>query len=396
MQHHGISRWISLKSDELPSPESTQVTPAVIEMVSEVEVVADDVELMEGDGALAFSPSTSLARRGAVEALTVALTRSLDRSNEAIGMQIQELEAIGEMLDVEIDCEEKRLAELKELIQKIGSVMKEKGNTIEKETELLNKIQEIKAQTIERVIQEKLDDAATSKAELISIEMVLCETMESCKGQIEAEAEVVAARLESTKSARATLPDSSDIVAVRAYGFQELVDLQDAVLKTQKAVALSEQQVGVLRAKIKTAMTQRNALLGAQSTKQLEEAAAVEAAAKREKDKVVAEGLAAREKAMRAAKAASAAPRSAAAAPKSTPAFGRTSSAARTAEPNEVELAQAGAAKAGSALFGIGSALAKAAKGEGGVGETLRAVASDVGESVTSLGKAGVKLIDRK
>lgn len=394
MQHQRIARWVPLKSDELPGPESTQVTPAVVEMVS--EVVADDVELMEGDGALAFSPSTSLARRGAVEALTVALTRSLDRSNEAIGMQIQELEAIGEMLDVEIDCEEKRLAELKELIQKLGSVMKEKGKTIEKETDLLNKIQEIKAQTIERVIQEKLDDAATSKAELISIEMVLCETMEGCKGQIEAEAEVVAARLESTKSARATLPDSSDIVAVRAYGFQELVDLQDAVLKTQKAVALSEQQVGVLRAKIKTAMTQRNALLGAQSTQQLEEAAAVEAAAKREKDKVVAEGLAAREKAMSAAKAASAAPRSVAAAPKSTPAFGRTSSAARTAEPNEVELAQAGAAKAGSALFGIGSALAKVAKGEGGVGETLRAAALDVGESVTSLGKAGVKLIDRK
>jgi len=74
-----------------------------------------------------------------------------------------------------------------------------------------------------------------------------------------------------------------------------LVDLQDMMLKAQRAVQDSEEMIGGLRKKITTAMRQRNVLLSCQSRAQLEEEAAVAAAAKTAQEEARAQAQARKE-----------------------------------------------------------------------------------------------------
>jgi hypothetical protein len=161
-----------------PGEDSATVTPDEAALVT----MSDERASI---GGMLSTRTTSLARRGAIEALSAALTRSLERSDEATGFLAEELATVATMLDTEIVSEEEKLAGVTALVAKISDVISGKANVVQRETLLLTKIQEIKAQTLEAVIVRRLEQAAEAKAELISIEMVLSETMEACKTQLE-------------------------------------------------------------------------------------------------------------------------------------------------------------------------------------------------------------------
>ena len=151
---------------------------------AETPLAADQVDPKK-TSVLMLGSTTSLARRTAVEALSNALLRSLDRTSEATAMIGEELVSVGEILDTEIQGEEERLAGVEKLVGMLKGVVKGKAEVVQRETELLNKMQGLKQKVIEHVITERLDEAANAKAELISIEMVLSETMVACKIQLE-------------------------------------------------------------------------------------------------------------------------------------------------------------------------------------------------------------------
>jgi len=186
--------------------------------LAEVETAVESLAGFAGGGLLA--PSTSLARRQSVEALSTALLRSLDRSSEASGMLSEELTTIAGVLEKEASEEEGRLASLGELVARLGQVIDEKATVVKRETVLLTKLQDLKQETLERVISDRLGEAAVAKAELISIEMVLSETMVACKAQLEVEIMMASERLERMQAAQKNLPAASDKEGVRKYGFQ--------------------------------------------------------------------------------------------------------------------------------------------------------------------------------
>ena len=345
----------------------------------------DLVEAVQPTGSALTSRTTSLARRGAVEALSAALSRSIDRSNEASGLLGEELETVAAMLDREVADEASRLRDLREIVSKLEAVVAGKAELVQKETVLLTKIQELKSQTVEAVIVRRLDQAAVAKAELISIEMVLSETMVASRAQLEAELPASEGRLSRMEAARAGLPAAGDLAAVRAYGFSAIVELQDFILQSQRATAASEEQVARLRKKIASAMEERNLLLGLQSQAKLDEEAALAEAARVARAEKAA---AAQRRAGEAATQQAVARAQAAATP---PPGGRPRS-----RKNEVELAQTGALRAGSALVGVGRALFKTVAGEEGVGDTLRAAAGDVKAAAEAFGSSGRILLDKK
>ena len=170
------------------------------------------------------------------------------------------------------------------------------------------------------------------------------------------------ARIGRLKQAREGLPrDASDSGSVRAFGYQGIIDLQDNLLKSQASSQQSEDQVALLQRKINAAMKQRNALLGAQSSRVLEQ---------EEKEAAVAAENAAATRVSR--------------------------SSSRSEEPNEVELFQQGAAKAGGALAGLGKALVKTVLGEEGVGDALRAAGEDATAAAGSVSSAGHSFLEKK
>lgn len=108
-------------------------------------------------------------------------------------------------------------------------------------------------------------------------------------------------------------------------------------------------------------MKQRNALLGAQSSRVLEQEE----------------------------KQAAAAAENAAATRASRPSSG-------SEEQNEVELFQQGAAKAGGALAGLGKAFVKTVLGEEGVGDALRAAGEDATAAAGCVNSAGYSFLEKK
>ena len=95
---------------------------------------ADLVATATGAGGGLALTSTSIARRSAVEALSAALDRSLDRSTEASGLLGDELEAVRAMLQAEAVSEEERLGGLTELIGKLEAVIDGKAAVVKRET----------------------------------------------------------------------------------------------------------------------------------------------------------------------------------------------------------------------------------------------------------------------
>ena len=261
--------------------EAEGVLAAETERVSAEREASEEEEDDDEEKAPIVAAQSSALRRAAVEALTGALTRSLDRSAEAAGLLREELAALRELLSCETKAEEARLGDIEALIVQLGMVIDGKAEIVVRETALLTNIQELKAQTVERVIRDSFDEAAAAKAELISIEMVLSETMVTVKAQLEIERDLAAERLERMQRTASGLPGPGDDmeIAVRQYGFVEIVDLQDMMLRMQQAVAKSDAEVEALKKKVATAMEQRNVLLGLQSKEQLEAAAAASAAA---------------------------------------------------------------------------------------------------------------------
>ena len=259
--------------------EAEGVLAAETERVSAEREASEEEEDDDEEKAPIVAAQSSALRRAAVEALTGALTRSLDRSAEAAGLLREELAALRELLSCETKAEEARLGDIEALIVQLGMVIDGKAEIVVRETALLTNIQELKAQTVERVIRDSFDEAAAAKAELISIEMVLSETMVTVKAQLEIERDLAAERLERMQRTASGLPGPGDDmeIAVRQYGFVEIVDLQDMMLRMQQAVAKSDAEVEALKKKVATAMEQRNVLLGLQSKEQLEAAAAASA-----------------------------------------------------------------------------------------------------------------------
>lgn len=251
----------------------TLVAAAESIIASSTEGAASSSEGEEGSSPPPVLAQSSAVRRTAREALTGALTRSLDRQKEANSLMRDGLAALRELLIAEIAAEEERLQSIEQLVNQLGTVVDGKAEIVERETAVLKSIQDLKAQTTEKVIRDRFEEAAAAKAELISIERVLSETMVSVKAQLESECGVAADRLKAVRSARAALPDpdDDDDEAVRRYGFGEIVDLQDSMLRMQQAVAESESEVSGLKQKIAAAMTQRNVLLGLQSKGQIED-----------------------------------------------------------------------------------------------------------------------------
>mmetsp|Transcript_78890 Transcript_78890/g.154271 ORF Transcript_78890/g.154271 Transcript_78890/m.154271 type:complete len:411 (+) Transcript_78890:132-1364(+) len=355
---------------------------------TELAEAVDQLDPKKTSG-LMLGSSSSLARRTAVEALSNALLRSLDRTSEATAMIGDELVSVGVILDNEVEGEVERLASVEKLVSMLQGVIEGKDEIVQRETILLTKIQELKQQVVEKIITERLDEAAVAKAELISIELVLSETMVACKTQLEAELAEAQSRMATLRGARADLPrDAADTDAVRAYGYQGIIDLQDILVKTQRSSKESADQVATLQRKIKAAMQQRNVLLGAQSKQQLEqeeavqqEAARVLAAAKKASEEAAAVAAAAAAASQKVGTAAGAASRT-------------TSSISNGGNGmNEVELIQQSAAKTGAALAGLGKALFKTAKGEEGVGDILRASKEDVSAAARSITSAGSKIL---
>jgi len=165
-------------SSPLPDEGESAVTPDEAALAS----MSDERATI---GSMLSTRTSSLARRDAVEALSNALTRSLERSGEVTGLLADELTAVAQMLENEIVSEEEKLASLRSLIGKMADVVKGKAGTVERERELLTKIEDIKAQTLEAVIKSRLEQAVVAKAELISIETELSQTIEACKAQLE-------------------------------------------------------------------------------------------------------------------------------------------------------------------------------------------------------------------
>ena len=167
--------------------EAEGVLAAETERVSAEREASEEEEDDDEEKAPIVAAQSSALRRAAVEALTGALTRSLDRSAEAAGLLREELAALRELLSCETKAEEARLGDIEALIVQLGMVIDGKAEIVVRETALLTNIQELKAQTVERVIRDSFDEAAAAKAELISIEMVLSETMVTVKAQLEIE-----------------------------------------------------------------------------------------------------------------------------------------------------------------------------------------------------------------
>ena len=82
---------------------------------------------------------------------------------------------------------------------------------------------------------------------------------------------------------------SNNLAAVRQYGFTEIVDLQDTMLRLQKAIGESNVEVEALKRQVSSAMQQRNVLLGLQSKAQLDDAAAAKEAQAEEARRAAAE-----------------------------------------------------------------------------------------------------------
>lgn len=175
------SASVSELSSSLPDEGESAVTPDEAALAS----MSDERATI---GSMLSTRTSSLVRRDAVEALSTALTRSLERSGEVTGLLADELTAVAEMLENEIVSEAEKLTSLKSLIGKMADVIKGKAGNVERERELLTKIEDIKAQTFEGVIKSRLEQAVEVKAELISIETDLSRTIEACKLQLEVSA----------------------------------------------------------------------------------------------------------------------------------------------------------------------------------------------------------------
>lgn len=183
---------------------------------------------------------------------------------ETTGIMATELATVRDMMDQEIEVEVARNRELVALLAKLAQVVEGKTEIVSRETELLTQIQDLKGQTVEAVIQKKFEEAASAKASLISIELMLIETMNECSDQLKEELTVMEERIEVMQSARSLMPEADDIEGVRSYKFSDIASLQALLLKTESAVAESESKVSKLRGKITTAMDQRSMLLGSE------------------------------------------------------------------------------------------------------------------------------------
>ena len=175
----------------------------------------------------------SAARRAAVNATT--LTRSLDTRRRACCPRSSPR---CRRCSRRRCKEEERLEGIDTLVAQLGAVVDGKGEIVARETKLLRDIQALKEQTLEKVIRDRFDEAAAAKAELISIEMVLSETMVAVRDQLEKEKGVAAERIESMRGVLGGLPggdggeggvgaegaddeSSNNLAAVRQYGFTE-------------------------------------------------------------------------------------------------------------------------------------------------------------------------------
>jgi hypothetical protein len=375
-------------------PLRTAVRPSQLRSSSgeDAAIVAADKELaiVVTGGLTPFQSTTSLARRGAVEALTAALTRLLDRSTEATGMMSSELETIAQMLDLELAADKARMDSVEQLIKKLVEVVNSKAIFIRDETILLTKIQEIKQSSKERVIQARMEEAANAKAELISIEMVLSETMEVAKEQLMIELKVVADRISRVNFVRAGLPLMGDVGAVRAYGYQELVDLQDTVAKAQAAIKETDVKVMSLRQRIATSLDQRSALLGTQTAAALQAEMQAGEEARKVAAKREAQATAEGDGRTKFGSVRSSAP---------APATKLVTKPAGVAQSigglNEVQLFQRGAASAGIAFMSLGKALVKTVSGEEGVGDALRATGNSATAAANDLRAAADKISEK-
>jgi hypothetical protein len=195
----GVQSWsptVGLRRQQLSTLRSTSASEPSSALRDEGEstVTPDEAALANISeepatiGSMLSTRTTSLARRDAVEALSTALTRSIERSGEVTGLLAEELTSVAKLLENEIISEEEKLASLRSLIGKMTDVVKGKAGIIEREKELLTKIEDIKAQTLEAVIKSRLEQAVEAKAELITIETELSETIEACKAQLEVRA----------------------------------------------------------------------------------------------------------------------------------------------------------------------------------------------------------------
>ena len=173
---------------------------------------------------------------------------------------------------------------------------------------------------------------------------------------------------------------SADVTAVRAYGFSELVTLQDLLIQTQRSAEASELEVAALREKIASAMAQRNKLLDMPPQPQVkQEPAAV--AAKTSSTRAVPGGS----------------PTQAGAeTPRANTGVVSAAESRSSTESNEVELTQRGVLKAGSALLGIAKAVVKTVSNEEGVGSTLRVAIEDAKGASSAFGDARKKLFNKQ
>lgn len=204
--------------------------------------------------------STALARRVALDGLTSALTRTLDRSTKATGMLSEEIEMIRSLLEVEVATENRREGEIKRLRSKLEAVIEEKEATIIKEKETLQGLQKIAGEIIEAPIRKNVEDAINTKADLVSIEAMLMEVMIECKVELD---DVMAACIERRDTFKNTLSSMiSEDSASSLDEWENIANLQEFFLKMNTAVSEGVSKMNELRSKISTAMEQRNVLLG--------------------------------------------------------------------------------------------------------------------------------------
>jgi hypothetical protein len=194
-------------------------------------------------------------------------------------------------------------------------------------------------------------------------------------------------RLASMKKAKDELPASSgasaDAMAVRAYGFSELVTLQDLLVQTQRSAAASQKEVASLREKIATAMAQRNKVLGVALQKEVSQAAAAASVGPGTSSSVGAAPVSGQSQAGVETR------------PVNTGAASAAESKS-SAENNEVELTQRGVVKAGSALLGVAKAFVKTVSNEEGVGSTLRVAIEDAKGASSAFTDARKKLLNKE
>lgn len=277
-------RWgdtLSKSSPELSFPQN-QLLQRVYRFHAEVEGVAfEEVTAEEVTAAIVITPSspnelllpkmstdadveknTALARRVALEGLTSALTRTLDRSSKASGILAEEFEAVQKMINAEIATENTRETDLGRLRTKLEAVMNDKETFIETETSLLRELQSISDQITEVPIRKKVDDAVNTKAELISIEVMLMELMRECSVELNDVIIACVGRRDTYVKSREDMKAAIEESGTWSDEWENIAELQEFFLKMRAAVSDGETKIQTLRNKISAAMEQRNVLLG--------------------------------------------------------------------------------------------------------------------------------------